>query len=152
MKKAVMSFVLLCTAGAATAFSGTVAMTRHDGAVVRTLAVSNWQVDKRGVPSFDFRFSQSGGGCDYQRSGHAIAGFEEGDGKVELEIYSGQDEHGKESAPLMILYAHDNTVILSTPVRQNKALWMSFEDERMRQTVPKHCGYTERGSSLMFRK
>jgi len=152
MKKILMSSVLLGAAGAAVAFSGTVEMTRHDGTVTRTLSVSNWQVDKRGVPSFDFRFSQSGGGCDYQRSGHAVAGFEEGDGKAELEIYSGQDEQGRETAPLMILYAYDSTVIFSTPVRQNRAFWMSFQDERIRRSVPKRCGYTERGSALMFRK
>jgi hypothetical protein len=152
MKRTLISFVLLCAAGAAMAFSGTVEMAQHDGAITRTLGVSNWRVDQRGVPSFDFRFRQSGGGCNYQRSGHAVAGFEEGDGKAELEIYSGQDEHGRESPPMLILYAYDSTVIFSMPVRQNKEFWMSFQDERMRKSLPKRCGYTERGAALMFRK
>lgn len=152
MKKILLSFVPLCAAGAAMAFSGTVDMVRRDGAVTRTLSVTNWQVDKRGVPSFDFRFSQSGGGCDYRRSGHAVAGVEEYDGKTEVEIYRGQDDRGRESPPMMILYAFDNAVIFSTPVRQDKAFWMSFSDQRMRNVVPKRCGYTERGASLMFRK
>lgn len=147
-----LSSVLPGAAGAAEASSGTLDMTRHDGAVTRALSVSNWQVDKRGVPSFDFRFSQSGGGCDYQRSGHAVAGFDEYAGKAELEIYRGQDDRGRESPPMMILYAYDNTVIFSAPVRRDKAFWMSFSDTQMRKVLPKTCGGTERGSSFMFRK
>jgi hypothetical protein len=152
MKTSLLTIVLFCTAGAAAAFSGTVDMTRRDGALTRTLSVSNWHVDKRGVPSFDFRFRQVGGGCDYQRDGHAVAGFDENDGKAELEIYSGQDDQGREGPQLMIFYAEDNRVIFSAPVRQKKALAMSFQDEAMRKSVPKKCGLTARGESILFRQ
>jgi len=152
MKKNLIPLAVFCAAGAAAAFPGTVDMARRDGVVARTLSVSNWKVNQRGVPSFDFRFSQTGGGCDYARSGHAVAGFEEEDGKAELEIYSGQDDNGREGPQMLTLYAHDNAVVFSTPVQQNRALRMSFQDEQMRKAVPKKCGYTERGSSIQFRK
>ncbi|WEF30828.1 hypothetical protein [Pseudoduganella chitinolytica] len=153
MKNTLLSLVLCCTFGVAAAFPGTLDMTRRDGAIQRSLSVSNWTVDARGVPSFDFRFSQTGSGCDYRREGHAIAGFDINDGRVELQVYSGQDEHGREGPQLLLLYANANEVAFTMPFKQNKMTWIAFDDERMSTAVAKKCGYTERGSSsIRFQK
>lgn len=153
MKNTLLSLVLCCTVGAVAAFPGTVDMTRRDGAIQRSLSVSNWKVDARGVPSFDFQFSQSGNGCDYRRDGHAVAGFDMNDGKVELQVYSGQDERGREGPQLLLLYANDNQVAFTMPFDQKKMTWIAFDDERMSKAVAKKCGFTERGnSSIRFQK
>jgi hypothetical protein len=152
MKSLPILLALLISSGAASAFPGTIDLQRIEGPVKRSLSISNWHVDKRGVPSFDFAFSQAGGGCEYQRKGHAIAGFDEADGHVELEIYAGEDDHGKEGPRMMIFYANNNDVVLSMPVQQNKVSSVTFEDKLMRNTVAKKCGYTERGTSIELRK
>lgn len=152
MKKSLLTFVLCGAAGAALAFTGTVDMKRQDGAITRTLSVSNWKVDARGVPSFDFRFSQTGGGCDYRREGHAVAGFDMNGDKAELEIYSGQYDNGKEGPPMLFLYAADSDVNFSMPAEAKAKLpWITFQDTVMRKTVAKKCGYTERGSAIRFK-
>ncbi|WEF30827.1 hypothetical protein [Pseudoduganella chitinolytica] len=152
MKKPLLSLLLCCAAGAAAAFTGTVDTKRQDGAVTRSLSVSNWKVDGRGVPSFDFRFNQTGGGCDYRREGRAVAGFDVNDGKVELQVYSGQDDSGNEGPQMLILYANDEDVVFSMPAQaKGKPGWMTFQDAVMRKSVPKKCGFTERGSSIRYK-
>lgn len=124
-----------------------------EGAVTRTLSVKNWRTDKRGVPSFDYQYRQSGPNCDYQRDGRAVAGFEDlGDNKVQLEIFNPEGDDGKQAAPIAVYYDADSTVIFSMPVAGKGAkVWVSFEDAVLKKKLPK-CGHSGRGEAVMFKK
>jgi hypothetical protein len=128
-------------------------LSSREGAVTRTLALQNWRTDKRGVPSFDYHYRQSGPGCDYQRDGRAVAGFEENGGKVELEVFNPEGADGKESAPIAVYYDADSSVIFSMPVAgKSRRVWVSFEDAVLKKTLPKKCGHAGRGDAVMFRQ
>lgn len=151
MKKNFLFAAALCAAACAHAFPGTVNLSKTEGTVRRTLTLSKWSVDKRGVPSFDYRYRQSGPTCDYERTGRATAGFEDNGDHVELQVYSGQDEHGKEGPPLTIFYDHDDDVVLSLPTSEKSShLWVSFEDAAMKKKFPKQCGFTAKQSAALF--
>jgi hypothetical protein len=142
----------LCLPVLAHGFTGTINKNYKEGGVARSISMSNWHVDKRGVPSFDYRYTQSGPGCDYQRSGHAIAGFEETGSGVQLEIYNSEGDDGKGVEPVATFYDKDNTVILSLPMVKNKQpAWVSFEDALMKSKLPKKCGYAGQGESPVFK-
>ena len=76
MKKNIILLAILCSSALAQAFPGTVNLSKKDGAVTRTLSMSKWSVDKRGVPSFDYRYKQIGAKCEYERQGRATAGVD----------------------------------------------------------------------------
>lgn len=132
-------------------FSGTVNLAKTAGSAKRTLALSNWSVDKRGVPSFDYLYSQSGPECAYERSGHAIAGFDDNGGEIELQVYSGEDDQGKEGPPLTLFYDHDDDVIfsMSAPTKPGH-LWVSFQDAVMKKKFAQRCGFTAEESGAIF--
>lgn len=153
MKKNFLFLIVLCASACAQAFTGTINLAKTEGAVKRTLILSKWSVDKRGVPSFDYRYSQSGPKCDYERTGHAIAGFEDNGDHVELQIYSGQDDKGKEGPPLTIFYDHDDDVVFSMPTSDKSGrVWVSFEDALMKKKFPAQCGFTAKESAAIFKK
>lgn len=136
---------------------GSVDLSARDAAAARQLTISRWQVDKRGVPSFDYRYSQTGPGCAYQRSGHAVAGFEDNGDSVELEIYNPQGADGKEGAPIGTFYDEPNGVVFSMPVMgkgkgKGKAFWVSFEDPHMKKTLGAQCGFAARGDAVVLKK
>lgn len=148
-------FVLLALplAAAAQGFTGAVNLAAKDAAATRQLTITHWQVDKRGVPSFDYRYTQAGTGCAYARAGHAVAGFDESGGQVELEVYNPQDATGKEGDPIGTFYDEANGVVFSMPVQAKaKAFWVSFEDARMKQTLGKKCGFAGRGEAVVLRQ
>jgi len=133
--------------------AGSVNLSAKDAAAARQLTISRWQVDKRGVPSFDYRYSQTGPGCAYQRSGHAVAGFEDNGDSVELEIYNPQGADGKEGAPIGTFYDEPNGVVFSMPVEgKGKAFWVSFEDPRMKKSLGAKCGFAGRGDAVVLKK
>ena len=148
--------LLLCAlpvAAAAQGFAGTVSLSAKDAAAARHLTISHWRVDKRGVPSFDYRYSQDGPGCAYRRDGHAVAGFDDNGDSVELEVHNPQGADGKEGAPIAAFYDESNGVVFGMPVRGNGAqFWVSFDDPRMKKTLPATCGAGARGGAVMLRK
>ncbi|KQV49895.1 hypothetical protein ASC93_10175 [Massilia sp. Root335] len=143
-------------ATAAQGFTGTVDLSARDAAATRHLTISHWRVDKRGVPSFDYRYTQDGPGCTYRREGHAVAGYDDnGDNgdSVELEVYNPQGADGKEGAPVGAFYDEPNGVVFGMPVRGKGAeFWVSFDDPRMKKTLPATCGFTAHGAAVMLRK
>lgn len=147
------SFLLaLPLAAAAQGVTGAVNLVARDAAATRQLAITHWQVDKRGVPSFDYRYSQAGPGCAYARAGHAVAGFDESGGRVELEVYNPQDANGKEGDPIGTFYDAANGVVFSMPVQAKaKAFWVSFDDARMKRTLGKTCGFAGRGKAVVLK-
>lgn len=151
---AVSLFSLGLAASAHATVPAPLELTVKEGAITRTLSLQEWRTDKRGVPSFDYHYRQSGPGCDYQRDGRAEAGFEDmGDGKVELEIFNPEDG-GKQSAPILVFYAADSKVIFSMPVPgkgKSKNVWVSFEDAVLKKKLPK-CGHSGQGDAVMFRQ
>lgn len=153
MKKVMLSTLALCLPVCVQAVPGNVNLVRKDGAVTRTLEVSEWKVDKRGVPTFDYRYKQSGPNCAYARDGHAIAQFQDNGDSVELVVFNPQDANGKETAPIMFFSDRDNTGIFFevSQSKKGKFDWMSFSDPAMKKTTPKVCGFTEKGTSVMFK-
>lgn len=147
----------LCAAAQAQAASpAPLELALKEGAVSRSLSLQNWRTDRRGVPSFDYHYRQSGPDCDYQRDGRAVAGFEENGDKVELEVFNPEGGGGKQAAPILVLYDADSSVIFSMPVPlasggRSRQVWVSFEDARMKK-LPKKCGHGGRGEAVMFRK
>jgi hypothetical protein len=140
-------------ATAAQGFTGTVDLSARDAAATRHLTISHWRVDKRGVPSFDYRYTQDGPGCTYRREGHAVAGYDDNGDSVELEVYNPQGADGKEGAPVGAFYDEPNGVVFGMPVRGKGAeFWVSFDDPRMKKTLPATCGFTAHGAAVMLRK
>lgn len=104
------------------------------------------------MPSFDYRYKQSGPGCDYERVGHAVAGFEQTGKGVQVEIYRSEGGDGKEGESIATFYDQNNTVILSLPVvKKGQPAWVSFEDSVMRSKMPKKCGYADPGDSPVLK-
>lgn len=146
-------FLALPVAAAAQGFTGTVDLGAKDAAATRRLTISHWRVDKRGVPSFDYRYTQDGPGCAYRRDGHAVAGFDDNGDSVELEVYNPQGVDGKEGPPVGAFYDAPNGVVFGMPVRGNGAQFrVSFDDPRMKKTLPATCGFTAHGAAVMLRK
>jgi hypothetical protein len=142
----------LCLPLLAQGFTGTIDKTLMEGGVTRSISMSNWHVDKRGVPSFDYRYKQSGPGCDYERAGHAVAGFEQTSKGVQLEVYNSEGDDGKQGESIATFYDQNNTVILSLPVvKKGQPAWVSFEDTVMKSKMPKKCGYADQGDSPVFK-
>ncbi|WP_145650298.1 hypothetical protein [Pseudoduganella lurida] len=146
---------MLCIAGAAgvQAAPPPLDLTLREGAVTRSLSVQNWRTDRRGVPSFDYHYRQSGPDCTYQRDGRAVAGFEDLGDKVELEVFNPQGDDGRETAPIAVFYDADGSVVFSMPVPgKGRPAWVSFDDAAMKKKLPKKCGHAGRGEAVMFRK
>jgi hypothetical protein len=143
-------FLALPVVAAAQGFTGTVDLSAVDAGVTRHLAISHWRVDKRGVPSFDYRYRQDGPGCAYEREGHAIAGFDDNGDSVELEVHNPQGADGKEGAPIAAFYDEPNGVVFGMPVRgQGARFWVSFDDPHMKKTLPAKCGSSALGTVLL---
>ncbi|WP_444847508.1 hypothetical protein [Duganella caerulea] len=153
MKKKFLFLMVLCASAYAQAFTGTINLAKNEGAVKRTLILSKWSIDKRGVPSFDYHYSQSGPKCDYERAGRAIAGFEDAGGHVELQVYSGQDSNGKEGPAFTIFYDKDDEVVFTMPTSdKSNHVWVSFEDALMKKKLPAQCRSTGKDSATIFKK
>jgi hypothetical protein len=80
------------------------------------LVLSNWQTDRKGVPSFDYVYEQRAGACQFRLAGHVVGVTEEVRGKVELIVYNGQDDKGRE-APSVVAFDSDD-LVLSLPFKE----------------------------------
>ena len=114
IKKIAFCALLLC-GGASQAFDGTQKYVTKSAGVEHTLALSHWQVDRKGVPSFDYSYQQQAGACSFKLEGHVVAGFEEQGGKVELEVMNPEAENGKELPQVLMFY--DDTLTMSLPLK-----------------------------------
>ena len=152
MKKILLVSLFLCLPACVQAFTGNVKMTRKDGAITRSLEVSQWQVDQRGVPTFDYRYKQVGPNCNYTREGHAIARFEENGGSVELVVLNPQDANGNDGPPITFFTDRvDTAVVFEVPqATKRKFDWVSFSDRQMKKSMAKQCGFTEKNATVMF--
>jgi hypothetical protein len=144
---------LAASAAAVQNFSFPVKLSARDAAASRQLTITAWRVDKRGVPSFDYSYSQVGRGCEYRRVGHAQASFTVYQGILTLDIYNPQDENGKESEQIGLFEDEVNGVDFSMPVEgKAKAFWVSFDDPMMKKSLGAKCGFSKRGDAVMLRK
>jgi hypothetical protein len=105
MTKRILYALMFCT-GLAQAFPGTPTFTTRIAGVEHTLALSHWQVNGKGVPSFDYVYEQRAATCHFRLAGHAIGLTEEVNGKVELVVFNPQDDKGHE-APQVVTYGSE---------------------------------------------
>lgn len=112
MKKIIFFWAVFSISSVSLAFQGDLQFKRTTGGVAHSAKLSNWRVDKKGVPSFDYVYEQSGPGCGYRSEGKAIAGFDEYKGKIELEIYNPEDAKGRETGQILIFYNNDISMTL----------------------------------------
>lgn len=137
MKKFALCALLLCS-GAGQAFDGTQKYVTKNAGVEHTLALSHWQVDAKGVPSFDYTYQQQAGSCRFKLEGHVVAGFEEQGGKVELEVFNPEDDNGKELPQVLMFY--DDTLTMSLPLK-GEPRRVGLSSTRMTEAQRAHsCG------------
>lgn len=147
MKKTLLCVLLLCS-GAGHAFDGTLKFVTRNAGVEHALALSRWQVDRKGVPSFDYAYEQRAGKCLFKLAGHAVAGFAEQGGKVELEVFNPQADNGKELPQILMFY--DDAVALTLPFK-GQPRQVGFDDELTAAQRALACGARKENLSLLFR-
>lgn len=120
----------------------------HSGGVEHSLRVSQYKVDNKGVPSFDYVYEQKAGSCRFSVTGHAVAGFDESRGKVELEVFNLQDDDGKALPQVLVYYDDASTFTLP----YNGALkQVSFDRTLSPEQLESSCGSKESAQlSLLF--
>ena len=116
MKKKLICAPLLCgglaqASGSMPHFEGALRFANGAAGVRHALVISGWQVDRSGVPSFDYSYEQRAGKCRFQVSGRAVGVYDMVKGKVELAVFNPQDEHGVEMPPVVAF--EDDTLSLS---------------------------------------
>ena len=104
--------LLLAACGASIASAAPLQFVEQRGAISHTLLVDNLKKDAKGVPSFDYTYTQQSGSCKYVLSGKAVAGHEEVGGKIELEIYNPEGPNGKQAPAIMTFYAGEDNFTL----------------------------------------
>lgn len=114
MTKRLLYALLFCS-GLVQAFPGAPKFVTKIAGVEHTMALSHWQVDGKGVPSFDYVYEQRAGTCYFRLAGHATGLTEEVNGKVELVVFNPQDDEGHE-APQVVTYGNDD-VTFSLPYK-----------------------------------
>lgn len=114
LKKTALCLLLL-SSGASQAFDGTLKFVTRSEGVEHTLLISHWQVDRKGVPSFDYAYRQQAGSCQFKLDGHVVADVEEHGGKAELVVFNPEDDNGKELPPI-VTYS-DDTVSMTLPYK-----------------------------------
>jgi hypothetical protein len=112
IKKLVLCALAMCS-GSGQAFEGAPKLITKASGIEQVLTLNHWTIDGRGVPSFDYVYEQRAGGCPVKLAGHAVAGYDEQEGKVELEVYNPEDDNGKELAQILMFY--DRDVIMTLP-------------------------------------
>lgn len=148
-QKALFGTLLLCSA-AGQAFDGAPSFIAREGGVEHTLKLSQWKLDPKGVPSFDYVYEQQEGGCHFKLAGHAVAGFEERGGKVQLDVFNPED--GKGRALDQILMFYDDAVTMTLPLK-GAPRQVSFDNELSAQQRRASCGKKKDGKvSVLFRQ
>lgn len=120
------------------------------GGVEHSLQVSQYQVDKKGVPSFDYVYEQRAGSCRFSVAGHAVAGFDDSKGKVELEVHNLQDDDGKALPPILVYYDDASTFTLPYKGAPQQ---VSFDRTLSPEQLKRSCGKQDSDQlSLLFKQ
>lgn len=102
MKKTLFyASIFISNIAQAQGFNGTTSFTTRHAGALHTLSLSRSHVDAKGVPSFDYVYEQSSGACKFRMTGHAVAMFDEVDGKNELVVFNAQDAKGRNSGQIV---------------------------------------------------
>ncbi|MQA40801.1 hypothetical protein [Rugamonas aquatica] len=150
MRNKVLFAALLLCSSLSQAFDGAPSFTTKRAGVEHTLKLSQWKVDAKGVPSFDYVYEQQAGACRFKVAGHAIAGFEEKGGKAVLEVFNPEDGKGKAMPPILMFY--DEAVTLVLPLK-GALQQVSFDDELSDAQLRGSCGKkTDAKLSVLFRQ
>jgi len=136
MRTLILCALALC-ASAAQAFDGESRFKLNAAGVEHSLQVSAYKVDKKGVPSFDYVYEQHAGACHFSLSGHAVAGFEENKGKVELEIFNPQGDDGKALPQILVYY--DDAATFTLPYK-GALKQVSFDGTLSAEQLKRSCG------------
>ncbi|WP_374584412.1 hypothetical protein [Pseudoduganella sp.] len=120
----------------------------NSGGVEHSLQVSRYQVDNKGVPSFDYVYEQRAGSCRFSVTGHAVAGFDESKGKVELEVFNLQDDDGKPLPQILVYYDDASTFTLPFKGAPRQ---VSFDRTLSPEQLKRSCGSQDSAQlSLLF--
>ncbi|NKI71267.1 hypothetical protein GN109_17730 [Collimonas pratensis] len=151
MKKIILFLSFVTLSSGAYSFQGTVQISNSESGVERTIQLSKWRVDSKGVPSFNYVYGEKTASCKYEIAGRAIAGFEEDGKKVDLEVYNPQDAQGNEMA--QILAFHDDSVTLTLPVKEkNQGNVVTFEAALSTDARRKSCVKNTDHLTVVFKK
>lgn len=149
MRTLILCALALC-ANAVHAFEGEPRFKLNSGGVEHSLQVSQYKVDKKGVPSFDYVYEQRAGSCRFSVTGHAVAGFEESKGKVELEIFNPQGDDGKALPQILVYY--DDTSTFTLPYK-GALKQVSFDRNLSPEQLKRSCGKKDSEQlSLLFKQ
>lgn len=120
----------------------------NSGGVEHSLRVSQYKVDNKGVPSFDYVYEQKAGSCRFSVTGHAVAGFDESKGKVQLEVFNLQDDDGKELPQVLVYY--DDASTFTLPFK-GALKQVSFDRTLSQEQLKSSCGSKNSAQlSLLF--
>ncbi|MYM94005.1 hypothetical protein [Duganella vulcania] len=147
--KVIFAALLLCSS-LSQAFDGAPSFTAKRAGIEHTLKLSQWKVDGKGVPSFDYVYEQQAAGCRLKVVGRATAGFEEKGGKVVLDVFNPEDGKGKALPQILMFY--DDTVTLTLPLK-GTLQQVSFDDELTDAQLRGSCGKkSDAKLSVLFRQ
>lgn len=104
--------MLLSACGASVASAAPIQFAEKQANITHTLLVDNLKMNAKGVPSFDYTYTQRSGSCEYVVRGKAVAGHEEANGKIELEVHNPQGSDGKQAPALLNFYDGEDNFIL----------------------------------------
>lgn len=104
--------LLLAACGATVASAAPIRFVEQRAGVSHVLQVDNLKKDAKGVPSFDYTYTQQSGSCKYVVTGKAVAGHDEVDGKLELEVHNPQGPGGKQAASILAFYDGEDNFTL----------------------------------------
>jgi hypothetical protein len=113
--KRTLYFALMVYSCSAAAFDGMPKFSKTVAGVGHTLTLSNWTLDTRGIPSFDYVYQQHTTSCQFQLAGRVDGITEERDGKTMLEVYNPQNDDG--SAATQVTMFFDDTVTITLPYK-----------------------------------
>lgn len=149
-----MRILILCAlalcAIAAQAFDGKSRFSLNAAGVEHSLHVSQYKVDKKGIPSFDYVYEQKAGNCRFSMAGRAVAGFEESHGKVVLEIFNPQGDDGRELPQILVYY--DDAATFTLPYK-GELKQVSFDGNLSPEQLKRSCGRkSSEHLSLLFKQ
>lgn len=112
LKKILPLALLLAACGASVASAAPMQFAEKRAGITHALQIDNLKKDARGLPSFDYIYTQQSAGCKYVVAGKAVAGHEEIKGKLELEVHNPQGPDGKQAPAILNFYDGEDNFIL----------------------------------------
>ncbi len=153
MKKIYLLSAFLMLSSAAHSFPGTIDFTQSKAGVEHAITLKNWHVDKRGVPSFDYFYSQKKAACEYKVEGHAIAGFVENGKKAELEVLNMENQKTHKEEQVLVLYDNDNAVNFALPLEDAQQKHsVNFYADLTKNARKKDCANKTDEINIFFKK